>query len=95
MSDMSKAEDIETSRQSFALLSEQMLVVAGHFGPPGKSALYQLKCHMAFNDRGAIWLQQSEDVRNPYFGPAMLLCGSIIEVIEPQNDANTGGHRHD
>lgn len=95
ISDVSKAKDIEVLRFSFALLSEQMLVVARQFGPPGKSAIYQLKCPMAFNNRGATWLQQDEDTRNPYFGSVMLKCGSVIEVIAPANDKNIGGHQHD
>ncbi len=95
ISDASKAGDIEVLRLSFALLSEQMPVVAKRFGPPGKSALYQLKCPMAFNNRGATWLQQDKGTRNPYFGSAMLKCGGVIEVIEPANDENVGGHKHD
>ena len=95
ISDASKAKDTEVLRLSFALLSEQMLVVARQFGPPDKSALYQLKCPMAFNNRSATWLQQDEDTRNPYFGSVMLKCGSVIEVIEPANDKNIGGHQHD
>ncbi len=94
LSDASEAKDIEVLRQAFALLSEQMLVVAKQFGPPGKSMLYQLKCPMAFNNRGATWLQQDEDTRNPYFGSVMLKCGSVIKVIEPANDKNIGGHQH-
>jgi Cu(I)/Ag(I) efflux system membrane fusion protein len=95
LSDASKAGDIELLRQAFVMLSEQMFVVGRQFGPPGKSALYQLKCPMAFNNRGATWLQQDKDTRNPYFGSAMLKCGDVIEVIEPANDRNIGGHQHD
>jgi Cu(I)/Ag(I) efflux system membrane fusion protein len=95
ISDTSKAKDIEVLRQVFALLSEQMLVVARQFGPPSKSALYQLRCPMAFNNRGATWLQQDEDTRNPYFGSTMLKCGGVIEVIEPAGDKNIGGREHD
>ncbi len=95
ISDASKAGDIEALRLSFALLSEQMLVVTTRFGTPGKSAIYQLKCPMALNNRGATWLQQDEGTRNPYFGSAMLQCGGIIEVLEPANDKNIRGHQHD
>lgn len=91
LSDASKAANIEELRFSFALLSEQMLVVTTRFGAPGKSAIYQLRCPMAFNNRGATWLQDDEDTHNPYFGSAMLKCGSVIEVIEPADDKNSGG----
>jgi len=95
ISDVSNAGDIRELRFSFALLSEQMPVVARQFGTPDKTALYQLKCPMAFNNRGATWLQQDEATLNPYFGSAMLKCGGVIEVIEPHNDKDIGGHQYD
>jgi Cu(I)/Ag(I) efflux system membrane fusion protein len=36
---------------------------------------------MAFDNKGADWLQTDEDTRNPYFGASMLKCGKVIEVI--------------
>jgi Cu(I)/Ag(I) efflux system membrane fusion protein len=36
---------------------------------------------MAFNDKGADWLQKDEDIRNPYFGASMYTCGQVTEVI--------------
>jgi Cu(I)/Ag(I) efflux system membrane fusion protein len=94
ISNAAKAENIEQLRPKFALLSEQMFAVAKQFGAPGKSAIYQIKCPMAFNNRGATWLQQDKDIHNPYFGSAMPQCGSVIEVIEPVNDANNGDLQH-
>jgi hypothetical protein len=32
---------------------------------------------MAFDFRGASWLQASEKVANPYFGESMLRCGTV------------------
>jgi len=95
LSDTSKAADIEQLRQGFALLSEQMFVLGRQFGIPDKSMLYQLKCPMAFNNRGATWLQQDKKTRNPYFGSVMPQCGSVIEIIEPASDMNVGDHQHD
>ena len=95
LSDASKAGDIEQLRQAFALLSEQMFILARRFGPPGGAVFYQLKCPMAFNNRGATWLQQDKEARNPYFGSAMPQCGSVIEVVEPAGDTNAGGRRND
>ena len=83
LTDAAGAKDIEQLRQQFALLSEQMYAVGQDFGPPEKSPLYQLKCPMAFNNRGATWLQQTEDTHNPYFGSAMPTCGSVINTIDP------------
>jgi len=36
---------------------------------------------MAFNNKGADWLQIDEDIRNPYFGASMYKCGQVIDVI--------------
>jgi hypothetical protein len=38
---------------------------------------------MAFDNRGAQWIQEAETIENPYFGAAMRTCGSIEEVVEP------------
>ena len=38
---------------------------------------------MAFNNRGARWLQDSSAIRNPYFGASMLTCGSIDAQYAP------------
>ena len=45
---------------------------------------------MAFDNRGAQWLQNSQELRNPYFGQTMLKCGSIEEVIAGANTENAG-----
>ena len=95
LSGASRAKDIEATRRAFALLSEQLLAVARQFGPGGRTELYELKCPMAFNNRGAMWLQQDEKTRNPYFGAAMLRCGSVVGVIPAQADGETGDRQHE
>ncbi len=75
-----QAEGIEPVRKEFALLSEEMAAAAKRFGIVG-GALYQFKCPMAFNNRGATWLQANDKTRNPYFGTAMLQCGEVIQVL--------------
>ena len=80
LSDAGKATDIESLRRSFALLSDQMLAVATHVGGMDK-VLYRHTCPMAFNNRGASWLQQDQTTRNPYFGAAMFSCGKVTDVI--------------
>jgi Cu(I)/Ag(I) efflux system membrane fusion protein len=37
---------------------------------------------MAFDDRGAAWIQGSQEISNPYFGDMMLRCGEIKEVLK-------------
>jgi Cu(I)/Ag(I) efflux system membrane fusion protein len=76
-----QAKAIEPMREGFEKLSIEFITVLGQFGvPPGKT-LYMMNCPMAFNNKGADWLQTDEDIRNPYFGASMYKCGQVIEVI--------------
>ncbi len=72
---------IEAARQAFELLSNELIAVVRQFGIPENRVLYRLHCPMAFNNKGADWLQMERDTRNPYFGASMLKCGEVAEVI--------------
>ncbi len=37
---------------------------------------------MAFDYEGAVWLQRTEEVHNPYFGTAMSTCGEINKQLK-------------
>jgi Cu(I)/Ag(I) efflux system membrane fusion protein len=76
-----EAKTIEPMRQGFEGLSKELIAVLGQFGVYQGKTLYKINCPMAFNDKGADWLQNDEDIRNPYFGASMLKCGQVIEVI--------------
>ena len=39
--------------------------------------IYQQYCPMAFENTGAFWFSDSEEILNPYFGDAMLRCGKV------------------
>ena len=75
------ASDIESARRGFALVSETLLGVVRQFGGGSGRPLYQAHCPMAFNDRGANWLQDKKLIENPYFGSAMFRCGVIKETF--------------
>ncbi|MFN2287235.1 MAG: efflux RND transporter periplasmic adaptor subunit [Chromatocurvus sp.] len=74
------AAGIEPARAKFALLSEQMAVVLDRFGV-AEGKLFKAWCPMAFDNRGASWIQSTEEINNPYFGAMMLRCGEIREVV--------------
>jgi Cu(I)/Ag(I) efflux system membrane fusion protein len=76
-----EAEGIEPMREGFEKLSNELIAVVEQFGAHGANTLYRLNCPMAFDNKGADWLQMDEDVRNPYFGASMLKCGQVTEVI--------------
>jgi Cu(I)/Ag(I) efflux system membrane fusion protein len=45
------------------------------FGHDQERPFVRLFCPMAFDNRGASWLQLDDKVRNPYFGSRMYRCG--------------------
>jgi len=74
------AADIKILRKDFEPLSLQMISLGKQFGPLGRK-LFVHRCPMAFDNRGASWLQSDDKTLNPYFGAAMLRCGGVIETI--------------
>jgi Cu(I)/Ag(I) efflux system membrane fusion protein len=90
----SKAEDIKTRREAFALLSEALARTVPAFGLD-EGPLFQLRCPMAFNNRGATWLQRDKVVQNPYFGQQMLQCGEVVKAVSASKKPHAGGHDHE
>jgi Cu(I)/Ag(I) efflux system membrane fusion protein len=76
-----KTEDIEEQRELFRLISNEMIQWASSTQSVS-SKLYVQFCPMANNNKGAKWLSSEEQIRNPFYGDAMLTCGSVVEVIE-------------
>ena len=74
------AADISERRSVFSSLSEDVYSLAK--AHPNEQTLYKQYCPMALDSRGAGWLSLSKKIENPYFGAAMLKCGSIKERIE-------------
>lgn len=71
--------DVKVQRQAFETLSMGMYALVQASG--STSPLYKQFCPMAFNNKGAYWLAAEMEVNNPYFGDAMLHCGSVQEKI--------------
>ncbi len=67
-----QAEDIDSMRSAFIPLSEELAKLDL---PEGYVVAF---CPMANNSQGANWVQKDGDIRNPYFGSAMLDCGAIV-----------------
>jgi len=72
--------NIEHQREHFAQMSEDMYALAKAFG--GGQALYHDYCPMYDNNKGALWLSEIKDIKNPYLGTKMPTCGSVKEVIK-------------
>ena len=73
------APDMEARRAAFYPLSQQLAKTLQAF--PIGHPVYQAFCPMAFDNTGAIWLQDSEQIANPYFGEMMPECGEIQKTL--------------
>ncbi|TLF44575.1 efflux RND transporter periplasmic adaptor subunit [Maribacter aurantiacus] len=74
-------QDIENQRSHFVILNENMVAIASSFNSFEKT-LYIQQCPMANSNRGAVWLSMDKDIKNPYFGDAMLTCGAVIDSLK-------------
>ena len=78
---ISTAKDIKEMRNNFDELSETTIGLVKSFQLTNKE-LYILHCPMANNNKGADWLSASSEVKNPYYGSAMLSCGELKSTIK-------------
>ena len=46
-----------------------------------KQKLYQDFCPMANDGKGAIWISEVKEIKNPYYGAEMLSCGSLKKTF--------------
>ena len=69
------AGKLDHQREHFILLSKDVNDLITTFGTEQK--LYQDFCPMANDNKGAIWISETKEINNPYFGSQMLTCGSI------------------
>lgn len=72
--------NIEHQREHFVMLSKDIYDLVKVLG--SDRPLYEFFCPMANNNKGAMWLSEYEEVKNPYFGKEMATCGSIKETIK-------------
>lgn len=79
-SQIASATDIKVQRSHFIGLSTSVYALVKSFGA-GK-AVYHDFCPMANDDKGALWVSEVADIKNPYFGAGMLTCGSVEEEIK-------------
>ncbi|MDC6407113.1 MULTISPECIES: efflux RND transporter periplasmic adaptor subunit [Maribacter] len=70
-------DNLENQRAHFVILNENIVPIA--MSIENSTNYYIQKCPMANNNKGAVWLSMEEEIRNPYYGDAMLTCGSVID----------------
>ena len=69
---------LDHQREHFAMMSKDMYDMVKAFG--AGMPLYHDHCPM-FKD-GSMWLSESKDIRNPYYGEKMMTCGSVEEMFK-------------
>ncbi|MEZ6150333.1 MAG: DUF3347 domain-containing protein [Pirellulaceae bacterium] len=94
---LSNASDLTSLRSAFALMSDELLTLHRTFGLPNSDQLFELHCPMAFDGRGASWIQADDAVRNPYYGASMLKCADKVEKLGVEGlggGSNVKPHQH-
>jgi len=71
-----ESKDIEEQRDIFQILTAQVEDMIKKFGI-NEGTVYNQYCPMAFNNTGANWLSDVDEIKNPYFGDVMLECGEV------------------
>ncbi len=70
---------IDHQREHFENLSVDVNDLIALLGTD--KTLYQSKCPMAGEGKGAIWLSEYKEIKNPFFGSKMISCGSVEKQI--------------
>lgn len=73
---ISNTKDIKKQREYFASFSSNMAAIAKAVKLTDKPVYYAY-CPM----KKAYWLSSDKAIKNPYYGSAMLTCGSVKETL--------------
>jgi hypothetical protein len=76
----SNGGNIAHQREHFDVLSKDMYDLVKAFKP--SQTLYQDHCPMYNDGKGATWLSEEKEIKNPYLGKKMPDCGEVQEEIK-------------
>ncbi len=71
------AQDIDTARAGFQKMSMGLIAWLKTHADK-RAGLEVVFCPMAFNNKGAYWVQKTGEIVNPYHGMMMLHCGDKV-----------------
>lgn len=74
------SDKIDHQREHFEMLSQDMYDLAKSFS--GTQTLYKDFCPMANDKKGAFWISETKEIKNPYLGKKMPTCGEVKEEIK-------------
>ena len=94
--EMLEAPSLEAVRPGFETLSNAIALTVKSNPSFFEGAVLQMHCPMAFEGKGANWLQREEPLLNPYFGATMLNCGTMqAHLTQSQSSAEHSDHAHE
>ena len=67
-------------REHFDMLSTDMVDLVKLLGPG--QPLYVDRCPMYNDKKGAIWLSEVKEIKNPYMGTHMATCGAVTQELK-------------
>ncbi|MEO6584656.1 MAG: DUF3347 domain-containing protein [Ferruginibacter sp.] len=74
------ANKIDHQREHFDMLSNDMYDMVKAFG--AGQTLYKDFCPMYNKNKGASWLSETKEIKNPYMGKKMATCGEVKEELK-------------
>lgn len=72
--------NIAHQREHLVILSKDFYDITIEFGT--EKPMYKIFCSMYDDNKGAYWLSDSKEVKNPYYGEDMLTCGEVQEELK-------------
>ena len=74
-------KDIKAKRKEFEMIADAMWSLTRVVKYNGQKVYWQY-CPMAFNNKGAYWMSNEREIKNPYFGHEMPECGSVEDSLD-------------
>ena len=71
---------IDHQREHFIMMSEDVYELVKAFG--AGRVVYHDHCPMANDGKGAMWISEVSEIKNPYLGKEMPTCGTVEEKIK-------------
>lgn len=72
---------LKAKRKEFEMIADALWSLTRTVQYDGQKVYWQY-CPMAFNNKGAYWMSNERDIRNPYFGSEMLNCGTVQDSLD-------------
>ena len=78
---IAQMKGLEMKRSHFSTVSGNLTDAINSFGVVTNHTVYVEHCTMANNGQGANWLSTEKEIKNPYYGDAMLKCGTVKATV--------------